>query len=57
MSNTRKHSRSSQKSATSAQDWKSKLGSIKADMIESMPEQEKKAYQMEQQNKVIIGKN
>lgn len=53
MSNTRKHSRSSKKSATSTKDWKSQLVSIKKDMIESMPEQEKKAYQREQHNMVI----
>lgn len=51
MSNTKKYSRSSQKSAT--QDWKAKLDSIKSDMMENMPEQEKKAYQKEQQNIVI----
>lgn len=53
MSNTRKYSRSSKKSATSTKDWKSQLVSIKKDMIESMPEQEKKAYQREQHNMVI----
>lgn len=53
MSNTRKNLRSFQKSATSTQDWKCKLDSIKTDMIESMPEQEKKAYKKEQQNIII----
>lgn len=53
MSTTKKHLRSLQKSATSTQDWKSKLDFIKADMIESMSEYEKKEYQKKQQNRVI----
>lgn len=53
MGNAKKNSRSSQKNETSTQDWKSKLNSIKLDMLENMSEQEKKAYQRKQQNIVI----
>lgn len=44
---------SNSKKATSTQDWKSKLNSIKSDMIESMPKEERKAYQKEQQRIAI----
>lgn len=50
MSNKRKELRSSKKNVTSTQDWKSKLDSVKADMIENMPEQEKQEYQRKQQD-------
>lgn len=35
------------------QDWKAKLKTIQTDMLESMPEEEKKAYQKEQHDKEI----
>ena len=35
------------------QDWKKQLSSIKSDMIENMSEEEKAAYQREQQDKAI----
>ena len=35
------------------QDWKSTLAEIKADMIRNLPEEEKKAYQLEQQQATI----
>lgn len=49
---TKKNLRST-KQATRQDDWKSQLNSIKSDMIKSMPDQEKKAYQREQCNKAI----
>ena len=35
------------------QDWKSTLSGIRADMIRNLPEEEKKAYQLEQQQVAI----
>lgn len=35
------------------QDWKSTLAGIRADMIRNLPEEEKKAYQLEQQQAAI----
>lgn len=53
MSNKRKQLRSSQKNVTSTQDWKSTLAGIRADMIRNLPEEEKKACQLEQQQAAI----
>lgn len=41
------------KSYQGTQDWKSTLAGIKADMIRDLPEEEKKAYQLEQQQAAI----
>ena len=41
------------RSSQGTQDWKSALAGIRADMIRNLPEEEKKAYQLEQQQAAI----